>query len=277
MSILMYCFLLITFPVLNISKTITKSIALTPSTNNVKGVQIHTALDVIATSNEWNINTANNNNWHLHISMNQSWNFLSNQQSSITLKTYTDLPINTPHKDLIFIFTQNTNKYITSTVKMNNNSLYNGIFPHCTSTNNAENILMATGNINTVLNDGNESRNRKYKLTQGVNYDKIPTNTNTYITNTSPFTIQLINNPINEWSKYIYGNQQCQFEPFSTDYPIDIYISAADIGQIVSINKFEIILEYNETDILAESENEIDTKTTIIQMNENNNKNKDNI
>ena len=209
--------LLIAILSLSLCKSVTNAVTITPSSHNQTGITVQTNghSDItIGSNNGWSIAASESTGWDIHISMDKSWNFPSDRPSILTLKTRTSAQ----SLNILYAFGQSeSSKYLISSFR---NDL-NYIYPSCDT--------LARGDIERILNDNElQSANNSFSA---------------FEPNANPLTLQITNNPLDGFSKI----DSCAFEAFSSDHPMDIYISVAHNDEPVNIRQFDLTLSYNAT------------------------------
>eukprot|EP01083_Nonionella_stella_P191178 707776_1 len=132
-----------------------KSQLLTPSNHNINGINITTSTTEVTPtlSNEWNITINSQTTYQFIISIDSTWGFHPNIKSSIKLTINSPSIATGPSTfdDIIFGFTTDNTKYISTWIPMDNNGQKNRIYPNCDRSSTPKQSL-GIGNIELLPN-----------------------------------------------------------------------------------------------------------------------------
>ena len=208
---------------------------------------------------EWLLTVSGSVGYHWWISFNNDkWKFQSDQPSTLTLKVYTNSTFgngdNSFDRDILVSFSQNDNKYIFNFIQLDGKP--NIFYPQC-DTSSSPSRSFAIGNIEALLDNyssGADRLDKSIQFSNNYHQPKPHNNNSACCSNQSPMIFKIINNPIEGYSHHIYTNptesgwkQQCGFgEAWSSNDYMKIFISGHDIGETLSVTKFELSMEYGE-------------------------------
>ena len=202
-----------------------QSVTLDPTNSDRNGAQIITnnAHDITSIFNVWNIKVSNNG-WYLHITTNNAWKFPPKSVSRLTLKIYAQLSTSHDTGSLLVSFNQ-------------------------TESSLSKSIALPTSNVASFYNENND----KFEIMEGAHHIKKQFHhtqnqpkQNIFI----PYTIDIINNPIENWSELSYTNPRApilkhsqRFESWSSEYTINVYIGGGEnVGDIINIQQIQLSL-----------------------------------
>ena len=222
------------------------------STDNDAVVQFQN-IDFSSSDTGWTETITSQLSWQWKIFFQtQIWNFPSDRPARFQLKIYSNSNFNDGlDRDLIVSFSQNRQKYVTILIRMDNLNP-NEIHPAC----DKEEIptqKFSSGDIEQLINADN-GQDRLYKSTQGDIREPILPETSWANPNGNPMALSFYNDPVEGISYYDYSlpnqpvYQWCGFnESWTSEFPLDIFISGDNDDERINIDHFEILLEYDLT------------------------------
>ena len=155
-ELLIISFLFIWTSITN-AQTIEKQVTLTPSNTIDSGAIILSHLGEVSIGlpfDRWKVNITSQNTWQFILILDNSWGFSSTEKSAI------EITVNSPSvagidnfDDIVFGFTTDNAKYISTWIPMDNNGQKNRIYPEC-DTSPHPTQTHGVGNIATLPNTG---------------------------------------------------------------------------------------------------------------------------
>eukprot|EP01084_Bolivina_argentea_P019864 36933_1 len=226
-----------------ISITLKQTAILTPYNTNENGafISIHKDVTITSTTNQWKISPTDNSDFHMTINLNESWNFNPSKTTNIYIEI--DSKYGETNDDLIIVFNDNYNQqYIALFLEMDIGTyLENLIYP------NPHTNKMKNGNLSHIISDTMYS-DKFFKLSQGNPWSYFQPLTVGYTNNIYPLNFQLNKTPQTDMLNIMYTTpnpiQYASFQ-YNINNPLQILISADDIGEIVYISSIKIT--YDDT------------------------------